>query len=556
MEEYMNWIKKNKKKFWFALLINGALLLLLLLIFRPKYETNDDMGILCMVSGVKLGADAHLVYINYVLGKLLAWCYQAAGSVPWYAMVQYGALLMAFAAITYVCLNKIESRNVIWILAALLTAFSYEAYIRIQYTKTAGILSAAGLFLFCYAVVSEEKYKQRLLGSILLCALGFMYRNVQFFAEAALMSVAGIPVLFSCSRQLKKKKNTILVQGLAGCAILAVVLGGLFAADKLAYRLEVWQDYLAYNTARTELYDYGFPDYESYKETYNALQIDENAFKFYKQWNHGDPEKMSTEVMGSIASAKPEKAVNKKLISGYLQLFPVKFFTIAVFHIFLMVFLYSFLTGTVSGEAVLSLIIEAVMVMLLYFYLYYQGRYLYNRVDVGIWLGGLLVIMWDYCPGNGKYSCVGGAVLATLALAVSVSQGNWVSRLRLNAKEDYSKMRAFIKELHSDQEHLYLTKMGTVSFAKAYDVFDVIPKGMADNLYPLGGWTANTPVYTEVLEKYGVTNPFRDMIGNEKVYLVDKEIDRTMEYLHTYYDADAEAEEVAVNGKTGIYQIK
>ena len=48
----MNWIDKNKKKFWFSLLVNGALLLLLLLIFRPKYETNDDMGILCMVSGV------------------------------------------------------------------------------------------------------------------------------------------------------------------------------------------------------------------------------------------------------------------------------------------------------------------------------------------------------------------------------------------------------------------------------------------------------------------------------------------------------------------------
>ena len=145
----MNWINKHKKKFWFSLLVNGALLLLLLLIFRPKYETNDDMGILCMVSGVKLGADAHLVYINYVLGKILVLCYQAAGGVPWYALIQYGALLGAFTAITYVCLNKIESRNVIWILAAVLTAFSFEAYIRIQYTKTAGILSAAGLFLFC-----------------------------------------------------------------------------------------------------------------------------------------------------------------------------------------------------------------------------------------------------------------------------------------------------------------------------------------------------------------------------------------------------------------------
>ena len=166
------------------------------------------------------------------------------------------------------------------------------------------------------------------------------------------------------------------------------------------------------------------------------------------------------------------------------------------------------------------------------------------------------MVIWNYNQGNGKYVCVEGAVLAVLALAVCVSQGSWVSRLRVNAKEDYSKMRAFIEELHSDQEHLYLTKMGTVSFAKAYGVFDVIPKGMADNLYPLGGWTANTPVYTEVLEKYGVVNPFRDMIGNEKIYLVDKEIDRTMEYLHTYYDADAEAEEVAVNGKTGIYQIQ
>ena len=55
----MNWINKHKKKFWFSLLVNGVLLLLLLLIFRPKYETNDDMGILCMVSGVKRGADAH-----------------------------------------------------------------------------------------------------------------------------------------------------------------------------------------------------------------------------------------------------------------------------------------------------------------------------------------------------------------------------------------------------------------------------------------------------------------------------------------------------------------
>lgn len=552
----MNWVRKNKKKVWFSLLMNSMILLVLLLIFRPKYETNDDVGILCMASGVKPGADAHLVYINYILGKILVWSYQLTGALPWYALIQYGALLGAFTAVTYVCLNKIEDKSVVCLLMPVLLAFSFEAYIKLQYTKTAGIVSAAGLFLFCYAIISEEKYKQRMTAGILLCTAGFLYRNVQFCAEAALMSAAGIPVLIHCFRQIKAKNGKILRQGMAGCLILAAVLTGLFAADKLAYRSEVWQEYLAYNTARTELYDYGFPDYESNQELYAKLQIDENAFKLYKQWNHGDTEKMSTEVMQTIASAKPQRAINKKLISGYVHLFPVKFFTIAVFYIAIMVGIYTVFMGNISREMVLSLVFEAAMVMLLYFYLYYQGRYLYNRVDVGIWFAVCLVILWNYQTRYRKHAVSGGIVLAVLALAVCASQGKWISRMRCNATEDYTKMRKLIEEIHSDQEHLYLTKMGTVSFAKAYGVFDVIPKGMADNLYPLGGWNANTPVYREVLKKYGVSNPFRDMTGKENVYLVDKEIEKTIEYLHTYYDTDAQAEEVARNGKIGIYQIK
>lgn len=552
----MSWIGRNKKKVWFALLINTILLALLLVVFRPKYETNDDVGILCMASGVKLSADAHLVYINYVLGKLLVWCYQITGRLPWYALIQYGALLGAFTAVTYVCLNRIGHRAVICVLTPLLIAFSFEAYIRLQYTKTAGILSAAGLFLFCYAVISEEKYKRRLLGSVLLCAMGFMYRNVQFCAEAALLSAAGIPVLMSCYCEVKRKNYHILIHGLQGCACLIVVLGGLFVADKLAYRPEVWQEYLAYNQARTELYDYGFPDYEANRETYESLQIDKNAFQLYRKWNHGDPEKFSTEIMQAIASVKPEKTFHKDLISEYLQLFPAKFFTIAVFYVFLLLFLYSLVTGTFRVPAVLSLLFEAAMVMLLYLYLYYQGRYLYNRVDVGIWFAVCLVVLWNYQPKGRKYTTGVGVMAAVLALALCASDGKWDARVRCNAKEDYSRMRALIEAIHQDRDHLYLMKVGAVSFAKAYGVFDVIPKGMADNTYPLGGWTANTPVYTEVLKKYGITNPFRDMIGDEDVYLVDREIGKTMDYLNTWYDADASAVEVSKTGKTGIYQIR
>ena len=79
---------------------------------------------------------------------------------------------------------------------------------------------------------------------------------------------------------------------------------------------------------------------------------------------------------------------------------------------------------------------------------------------------------------------------------------------------------------------------------------------MAQNFYPLGGWTAPTPLYQESLEKYGVTNPFRDIIGNEKIYLIDNSIDSTVEYLQKHYDKNVKAVFVTQLGKYKVYKIE
>ena len=75
-------------------------------------------------------------------------------------------------------------------------------------------------------------------------------------------------------------------------------------------------------------------------------------------------------------------------------------------------------------------------------------------------------------------------------------------------------------------------------------------------MYTLGGWAARTTSYMGILERYGIENPYRDMIGNEKVYLIDDDIDLTMDYIHTYYDEKAEAVLVSEIGSLKIYQIK
>ena len=53
MKKVNIWIEKNRETLWFAVLMHGLLLFFLLLIFKPVYETNDDMGISQMVNGVK-----------------------------------------------------------------------------------------------------------------------------------------------------------------------------------------------------------------------------------------------------------------------------------------------------------------------------------------------------------------------------------------------------------------------------------------------------------------------------------------------------------------------
>lgn len=550
----MQRIEKWKQKAWFSLLLNVILLALLLLIFKPGYETNDDIGIQNIVSGVKGRSDAHLVYVNYLLGWLLAFAYKICPvHISVYAIAQYLTMLFAFTAIAYVLLNKIKNKSAFWITLALLVPFSYEGYIKLQYTKTAGIASAAGLFLLCFAVTSGIKAKKMIVCALLLCAVGFMYRDMQFWVEAMLLSAIAIPILFD---QFSKVQKGFWIKCTVSGMLLFFVLAVLHFINEASYRSEEWQAYREFNELRTELYDYGFPDYGKNQETYEKLGIDMNAYQLYRGWNFEDTDKFTVEVMRQLVALKEKKVINGAFFRDFFELFPAEFFTIASFNICLLLFVISLLWGDHSRGTWFKLLYEILMILLLYFYLYYQGRYLYNRVDVGIWLAASLVVLWAL-PGSGQVLIIVPGSCCWRRSCVfhrvpGISAGDGIRRIR---PKRWHRARAEIEQIHSDPEHLYLNKVGLVSFYDAYGVFDWIPVGMSSNIYALGGWTTNLPVYFEQLEVYGIKNPYKDMIGNEKIYLVDNKIEKTMEYIHTYYDADAKEELVSTIGKLKVYQI-
>lgn len=551
------WFDRRKNKLWFSVVLNVIIFILTMIIFFPAFETNDDYGVLSLTGGSKGFYDYHPVYEHVFLGIVLQGLFRICHSVPWYSVLQYFLLFCSFSALTYVFLSRMKKNSYFWIVLIFLLIFSYEGYVRIQYTKSAGIISTAGLALLFYAFFQDKIVKPACLAGGLLALLGSMYRLNQFFCEFALFAGLGVYFLFYLKNfQPEVRFRRFLACGGSCLALLAVVLLA-WKADRMTYSSDEWKYYLEYDRDRSQLLDYGFPDYDANEETYQALGIDETAYKLFKKWTHADSEKITVEVMDSLIELKTPKPIRFSLLKDFVKTVPAGFIKITGFWCFGIMIILWLIRGKHGAGEILTVLCETGMIILLYLFLYYRGRYLINRVDIGIWMAAAVVLMWilntEKAVFPGKTG--GAAFLLLLILTQRQWQGNWRVN-RTEAAEKYRNEQEVLNTIRADSDHLYLTKAGTISFAKAYGVWDSIPFDIGGNMYPLGGWTAQTPTYLSVLERFDVKNPFRDMIGNEKIYLIDNKIEMTMDYLHKWYDRDAEAVLIKKIGGYSIYQIQ
>ena len=71
------------------------------LLFTPKFQTNDDacINMIACGAGICDRPEPHLLYINFLIGKLLEWLYHEYPDAPWYRLFmitsQFGASVRA-----------------------------------------------------------------------------------------------------------------------------------------------------------------------------------------------------------------------------------------------------------------------------------------------------------------------------------------------------------------------------------------------------------------------------------------------------------------------------
>lgn len=553
-------IEKKRRVFLTAIGINFMLMAVMVLLMRPSFETNDDIVFAELGSGLRGVKDSHLVFQNYILGLIYRFLYQITGRLPWYTIFQYAVLLMAFSAVAYVMMNRLEGYSGLYLFLILFCVFGYESYIHLQFTKTAGIASAASVFLLFHMITSEKLCTWEFLAGLLLGLLGFMYREDQFFASSALMIGIGVYFLLT----LKKKFSGKVLRRFGICVgSFAALLLAVFAADQtdaFMYRNPQWKEYQEFNNLRSKLLDYGFPNYHANQKLYQELEISRDAYELYKTWNFNDPDKFTTEIMEKLIDQKQEKKLSGQQIISFLKRFPGDVMKLSAAYILILFLIIWMIFGKKSLAGVTALAAEILMLNGIYFYLYFQGRYMVNRVDVGLWFSVCLTMIWILAESlKGERKIFDRAGLAMCLVSVLFSQTFWYRDWRITTMEIPKarvSQRAVLETIGTDKEHIYLAKSGTVSEIVCYGPFDRMPENLLDNLYWFGGWECRTPGIVKEMEEHGITNPYKDMIGNEKVYLIDDNIDLTMNYIHQNYDESAEAVFVRTLGNVELYQIK
>ena len=559
MKNLKQWLHRQTSTVWFACVFNLTVLVLMLLILRPGYETNDDISISMIANGAWGVRDMHVICQNYLLGKLYNLFYTVGnGMIPWYAILQYAFVFSALTTVTCVLFRRLQSEQAFLVNGILLLYFGYECYIRMQYTKTAGIMLGAGAFLLFYEMEKKKINRKAVVWGILLAVTGSLYR----FEETAVccVLVAGIGLYFLMNLKQwgeQKKKRLLTLLGVFG--LTGILMVGCEILDQRLYASDPdWDAFMQYNEYRSNLTDYSIPAFADFEEEYKEMGISKTAYKIFRTGlNFYDPDVYSLDTLKKMDELRPRNNLSRALAENFLKEFPVGYVKITVFLGFLLLaFLWLFWRKS-EKQVWLVAAYEILAMGLIDFYLYYEGRYLENRVEVGMWFAISLVVIW--CLDSAKMHLNRQLVLIALGCLLIANQSTWKSRWRgLSEQEvrDQKYLREGFEDIVSvDPDGLYLAKLGTITYT-GYGMFSPVPEGTFENVVWYGGWEMGNPLWVDKMAEYHVTNPYRDLIDQEHVYIVDDKINLTLKYIKEYYQKDVEAELVKESTYLKVYRIK
>jgi len=510
-----NYIFKSisKNKFLLSIIINLVLFALVFGVFTPLFETNDDLTMMQIASGLRYGEPSeYLVNINVILGLILKLFYRHFESVNWYVLFLY---LVHFCSTTFILTVFLKQNRSLTYLGLYLSLFVFfEAYllVNLQYTTTAMIAGCSGLISLID--VGSKPYKQKwthyLGGTILLIISGWIRFNVFL-----LLILIFIPLIVFKMIQTRKIKFLIPL------IISGLILFGTTEFHNFYYdRDPLWKHFSQFNLLRAQITDYPYMQFTpATRDVFDEIGWSENDFNLFQNWISLDQGIYTIDALRHITSRIGPRDQDFSDIletgQGVMQeVAPMRlgFSLITVFAALI-------LGGKKNRLAVLSVFIAAVSTI---FYLIYLGR-LPMRVLHSILFSWNLINLYLLSTedlfdrkissnGSRKILLVTAPLVIFTLFSYAIVIDYRYNETRIKVEEEASTNSA-INEL-SQYEFVYALAPGLFKNQNLTISLENTLNTAFQDFY-LGGWFVPCPIHNNELAKYGVDPNFPTLIRDD-----------------------------------------
>jgi hypothetical protein len=301
---------------------SGACLAAALSIVTLGFESNDDVGMAQIVSGVTTGApSAELIFSNIVIGSVLKFLYGLTDRVNWYTLYLLGAHFVALTGLLWAFLRLQPSRMAVILFALLFVEFEVALLLRLQFTSTAILTAVSGIALILsHDDVSGQRSRLALVsGGALIVLAGLIRPDAMYYAIVLLLPLLAYEAAFF------RRWRPFVAIGLS-----VVIAAGAAAFDDWHYRSDpAWREFMAYNRARAFIHDLPIVTYEhNTRFFFDRVGWSYTDWGMFTNWFFTDRETFSRErletILNRFQGSSPSRMKSDQYLADSLR--PFRFF--------------------------------------------------------------------------------------------------------------------------------------------------------------------------------------------------------------------------------------
>lgn len=538
---------KYYDKLWFSFALNLAIALLIIGVFNCAYAGNDDSVFIRLLNGSYGYNEYHLIFVNCTLGKILSIIYNIFPNVPWYPILLLVSCCVSQATILYSVESRFKKNKLIFILSLLIIViFSYKFYTNMQFTTISGLCSCSSVLAFITYMNNKEKKLKSL--SLILFFLSVSLRISEAALCGVLFLVLSIDDIVNILRNKEYRKIKIVAKELIPFIFIATIM---ISYDKWCYTNNGFQNYLNYNKYRVRIFDYIIPKYDKYHTLFDNLDINKNAYDLYFSWNFYDTNKFGLETVKRLSDNIGRQKITIEFFVNFIKdgVYFCRYYLsweILVFFFVLIAFVFS----RPKNKYYISVLLAIMYVIFSNLFLYYlRGNVFAERVMLSLIYSLIFVVVISF--GDRTIQSSYSLVIIFVACSFIYNKIDYSIKNKKYEQIEIEKRSKIREEINADNEHLYLTKIENRLFIN----LPIFYNEVNNNIISLGGWETEMPIIKEKLLSYGIVNPYKDMIDNEHVYLLDNNIEVTLKYLRDYYNENVVASYIKNIGNINVYKI-